>query len=435
MRVLLFAAATTAATTVIFGLLPAWQASGASPASTMRAESGSIAGGRHVTLRKLFVGLQVGLSAMLLIAAGLFIRTLRNLHHADLGLKPDHVVMFTVRPAAPYGAERKSQVYRALMDGLARTPGVSAVGANRSTLFTGGRSDGSVSIPGLPESKEADSFFNWVTPGYFDALGIPVKAGRDFSWRDWGSGRKLALVDERVVKEYFGGSPPIGRSMGFGMRAPYDTEIVGVFADARYHDVRCEVPRQVFTNLDSVMERVSSITVYARAAGDPRAVMPALRQAVAAVDAGLVINDMRTLDDQLNLRLANERLTSSLSGGFALLATILALVGLHGVLAFVVERRTREIGVRIALGATRGRIAGMISGEMGIFIAVGLAAGAAAGYFLGAAVESQLFGVRAADPLVIGTALALLLGAAAAATLIPAWRACRIQPVRALRYE
>ncbi len=433
-RILLFTLAVTALTTLVFGLLPAWHMSRVEPAATMREESGSIAGGQ-VRLRKLFVALQVGLSVMLLLGAGLFVRTLRNLEQVDLGIRTDNVVMFAVRPATPYEESRRLQLYRSLMEGLARTPGVRAVGANTTRLFTGGRSDGSITVPGMAETSEPSSFFNWVTPGYFEALGIPVKTGRDFSWLDWGAGRRYALVNEQLAKEYFGDAVPVGRTVGRGLRAPLDIEIIGTFGNSRYHDVRGVVPRQMFMNLDANMRFVGGVNVYARVTGDPRHVMPALRAAVAGIDSNLVVSDMRTLDKQLDLRLANERLVSFLSAGFAILATLLAMVGFHGVLAFVVARRTREIGIRMALGAGQASVIRMISSEMALVIVCGLAAGVAAGYFSGSYVESQLFGVKAHDPVVFAIAAGALLLAAAAATLLPAWRASRIDPMRALRYE
>lgn len=433
-RILLFTLAVTALTTLVFGLLPAWKMSGVEPAATMREESGSIAGG-NVRLRKVFVALQVGLSVMLLLGAGLFVRTLRNLKAVDLGVQTENVAAFAVRPAAPVEEGRRAHLYRSLIEGLARTPGVRGVGANTTRLFTGGRSDGSITVPGIPEKSEPSSFFNFVSPGYFEALGIPVKAGRDFTWSDWGSGRRYALVNEQLAKEYFGDSVPVGRMVGRGMRAPLDIEIVGMFSNSRYHDVRGAVPRQMFMNLGSNMRFVSGVNVYARIVGDPARMMPVLRAAVARIDPNFVVSEMRTLDAQIGLRLANEFLVSSLSGGFAILATLLAMVGFHGVLAFVVARRTREIGIRMALGAGQASVVRMICGEMSLVIACGLAAGVAAGYFCGSYVESQLFGVKANDPLVFLISAGALLLAAAVATLLPAWRASRIDPVRALRYE
>jgi ABC-type antimicrobial peptide transport system permease subunit len=223
--------------------------------------------------------------------------------------------------------------------------------------------------------------------------------------------------------------------IGQGTRAATDTRIVGVFGNARYHDVRGEIPLQTFLNLDSVMERVSRIGVYARVSGDPEQIMPMLRDEARRIDPNMVITGMRTLDDQIDSRMSNERMLSFLSIGFALLATLLSVVGVHGVLVFQIARRTREIGVRMALGASRGLIVRLVAREMALVILAGLAAGVAIAYASGRYVQSQLFEMRADDPLVFALAVATLLGAAGLATLIPALRASRMSVVRALRYE
>ena len=435
LRVLAFTIVVTIVTSLLFGLIPAWQNSQVGPSLTLREEAGSIAGGRtHVRFRKLFVAVQVALSAILLLGAGLFIRSLMNLQQVELGMRPEKVVTFLAGPAVPYDNARKVQAYRGLIEGLAGVPGVVAVGANRGALFTGGRSDGALTIDGRPDTGESPfTFFNAVTPGYFAALGIPVKAGADFSWHDWGTGKRQALVNEALTDAYFGGAPPIGRMVGQGPRSPTNTEIIGVFGNARYHDVRGDFPRQTFFNLDSVIERITRVSVYVRTAGDPEQVMPSLRSAVRQIDPNFVVSGMRTLNDQINSRMSNERMLSFLATGFAVLATLLALLGLHGVLVFQVANRTREIGIRMALGARRIVIVGLIGSEMIAVVLGGLAVGVATAYWCGHFVQSQLFGIDADDPLVFSVAVVALLGAAVVATILPAVRASRIDPQHALR--
>jgi putative ABC transport system permease protein len=363
-------------------------------------------------------------------------RSLDNLRRVDLGLQSANVVTFLARPAVPYDDARKVQAYGTLIRGLAAVPGVVAVGS-RSPLFTGARSDGVLAIDdGVKRTGEQPfTFFNAVTPGYFEALGIPIKAGTAFDWRDWGSGKRLALVIEAVTAAYFERTGPLDRMIGQGTRAATDTRIIGVFGNARYHDVRGEIPPQTFLNLDSVMERVSRVGVYVRVSGDPGPIMPMLRDEARRIDPNLVITDMRTLDDQIDSRMSNERMLSFLSIGFALLATVLAIVGVHGVLVFQIARRTREIGVRMALGAGRGLIVRLVAGEMALVILAGLAVGVATAYAFGRYIQSQLFELRADDPLVFAIAVAVLLGASGVATLIPALRASRMNVVRALRCE
>ena len=440
LRILLFAAALTLTTAVVFGLVPALQASRVSPGMTLKAEAGSVAGGHgHVRLRKTLVAMQVGLATVLLIGAGLFVRSLQALRNVDLGFRTENVVTMGVQPATVYDEARKRQVFRSVIEGLATVPGVKAVGANSSRLLRGGRWDSSITIPGVTaqDGRYPWSYFNAVTPGYFAALGIPIKAGRDFTWSDWGAAEERCLVNEELVTQYLRGQNPVGRRMGQGRDVAPNTEIVGVFGNASYDDVRGPVPRQTFVSMGSGtrLRGIGSMVVYARTDRDPGPVMAALRAEVRRIDPNLVIANLRTLDAQLDMRLANERMLSFLATVFALLATVLAVVGLYGVLAFVVTRRTREIGIRMALGADRGRVVRLVLSEMLAVFVFGVAAGVFAGTAGGRYVESQLFGIHAHDPAVFVLSAAVLLAAALAAGFVPAWRAAKIDPMRALRYE
>ncbi len=439
LRVLGFTVVVTLLTTLLFGLLPAWQTSRVAPVTTMRETAGSIAGGRtQVRVRKAFVALQVGLSAVLLLGAGLFVRSLDNLRRVELGLRSEGVVTFIARPAVPYDTAKKVQAYGALIRGLAAMPGVVAVGAGRTQLFTWGRSDGVLAIDGAVANATGESpfsFFDAVTPGYFEALGIPVKAGTGFDWRDWGSGKRLALVNEIVTAAYFQRAAPLDRMIGRGTRAATNNRIIGVIGNSHYHDVRGAIPPQTYQNMDAVMEGVARVAVYARVTGDPSRMMPALREEARRIDTSMVITDMRTLDEQIASRMSNERLLSFLSIGFAVLATVLAVIGVHGVLVFQITRRTRDLGVRMALGAGRGLIVRLVAREMALVILAGLAGGVAAAYAGGRYVQGQLFELEANDPVVFAMAVTTLLCASAAATLLPAVRASRMNVVSALRSE
>jgi predicted permease len=437
-RILLFTTVVTLITAFAFGLLPAFRGSNIPASAALKDGAGSVTSNReHVRLRKAFVALQVSASLVLLIGAGLFVRTLDNLRHVNLGFTTDNVVMFAVSPATRYESPRKLQLFRTLMESLATVPGVRAVGANTTRLLTGGRWDSGITITPTTTINERVpvSFFNAVTPGYFEALGIPVTMGRDFSWNDWGGSRMLALVNQSLATRYFSGTQAVGQRLGQGRAVPMDIEIIGVFGDARYHDVRGDIPVQTFVNMDARLEFVNAINVYARIQGDPRAIMPLLRQQVGRVDPDLVISEMRMMDEQVNRRLANERLLSFLSAGFAVLATILAVVGLHGVLAFVVARRTREIGIRVALGAQRRGVVRLVVREMLMMSVLGIVAGTAIAYLAGSYVETQLFGVKASEWSVFAVGVLTLLTAALVASLAPALRASRIDPIRALRHE
>ena len=437
-RILAFTTAVTLLTAVLFGLVPALQGSRVSPGLTLKEEAGAVVGGHgHVRLRKALVGFQVGLSCLLLIGAGLFARTIQNLQNVNVGFTTENVVMFGLRPATTYDEARKRQVFRAVLESVSPLPGVQSAGASSTRLLTGGRWDSGITVPGVEakDGRQPWSFFNAITPGYFAALGIPIKSGRDLSWAEWGGSRKLCLVNEALVKQYLGGASPVGRMMAQGTRADPDTEIVGVFGDSKYHDVRGEIPRQTFVNLDARLRFIGSINVYVRIQGDPRQVMPLLRDRVRQVDSNLVISDMRTLDEQVNMRLANERLLSFLSASFAILASLLAIVGMHGVLSFVVTRRTREIGIRMALGVEPGRVIRLVMNEMLVVIALGIVAGVGTAMLSGKFVEAQLYGVKAADPLIYTISVVALLAASLGAAFLPAWRASRIDPMQALRAE
>jgi predicted permease len=439
LRILAFATAVTLGTALVFGLVPALQGARVQPGATLKDEAGSVAGSQaHVRLRKTLVAVQVALSTVLLIGAGLFVKSLQNLREVDLGFQTENVVMFGVRTAVVYDEARKRQVFREVIERLAAVPGVKAAGANTSQLLTGGRWDSQITIPGVaPQGGNYPwSFFNAITPGYFAALGIPIKAGRDVSWSDWGSAQERVLVNETLVNEYLKGENPVGRMMAQGRDAMPDMEIIGVFGDARYENVRGQVPRQTFMSMGGRrMRNLTGMNVFARTDRDVRQVMPLLREGVRAVDANLVVTGMRTLDEQVNARLSNERMLSFLSTGFALLATLLAVVGLYGVLAFIVTRRTREIGIRMALGAERTRVIRLVLGEVALLFVLGILAGVLAGQAGGRYVESQLFGVKTGDPLVFSLSALGLLAASLCASVIPAWRASRIDPMRALRYE
>lgn len=437
-RIMVFTIGVTLLTALLFGLMPALRGSRVSPGVTLKEEAGAVAGGHgHVRLRKFLVALQVGLSCLLLIGAGLFARTIRNLQRVDLGFESENVIMFGLRPATVYDEARKARVFRDVLEAINTVPGVKIAGANSTRLLMGGRWDSSITIPGV-EARNGNqpwSFFNAVTPGYFEALGIPIKHGRDVTWADWGGSRKLCLVNEALVREYLGGQSPVGRMLAQGTRANPDHEIIGVFGDSKYHDVRGDIPRQTFVALDSRLKFIRALNVYARIEGDPRPIMTQLQTRIRGVDSNLVVSDMRTMNDQLNMRLSNERLLSFLSAGVALLASLLAAVGLHGVLAFVVARRTREIGIRMALGFSPSRVIRMVMGEMVWVIIAGVAAGAAGAYLMGRLVETQLYGVEAADVRVFAGGVLAMIAAALAATLLPAWRASRIDPARALRTD
>jgi hypothetical protein len=264
---------------------------------------------------------------------------------------------------------------------------------------------------------------------------MSVKAGRGPTWNDWGGARKYCLVNEALAKKYFDGRNPVGLQLGRGSDAPLEFEIAGMFSDARYDDPRGAIPPQTFFPMDSRIHSVGGVNVYARVQGDPRAVMPQLREQVRRVDANMLVADMTTLDGQLNLLLANERMLAILSVGFAALATLLAATGLYGVLSFLVARRSREIGIRMALGAERARVVRLVLAEMTAASVAGLAGGVGAAIVCGRWVQAELYGVTPSNPGIFIAGVAALAACALLAAAVPAWRASRLDPTAALRQE
>jgi predicted permease len=315
-------------------------------------------------------------------------------------------------------------------------------------LLEGNEWDSSMSVEGY-EPKPGESmnpFCNAVSPGYFKTMGIPLLAGRDFDDRDvrYEKGDpnaqlpsyKVAIVSENYAKRYFGDRSPLGRHIGFGMNPGTKTpiEIIGVVKDAKYMGVRDEVPRTVYF---AFMENdfAGGAVIYVRTSIQSEAAFGSIRQVMRQLDSNIPMYNPRTMEAQLDQSLLNDRLVATLSAAFGVLATLLAVIGLYGVMSFTVARRTREIGVRMALGAVQGDVVWLVMREVLWLVAIGVAIGLAAAFGLGRMVSSQLYGVTANDPVTIAAAVILLGGVALIAGYVPARRATRVNPVLALRYE
>ena len=451
-RVLAFNFALALATGLLFGLAPALRSTRPDLAPTLKDHVGSVVG-RGVRFRKALVVAQVTISVLLLISAGLFIRTLRNLRVLDLGIRPQSLIAFNLSPAASgYTPERIPPFYKALVERIGSEPGVQTVAYASIGLLEGNEWDSSVTVEGYhaQQGESMNPYCNSISPGYFKTLGVPVLHGREFDARDEGAvpaplpnvndgrgnGYRHVIVNESFAKKYFGDRDPIGRHIGFGGNpgTPTPLEIVGVVRDSKYTGVRDEVPRQLFFPL--LEERTpSSIVMYVRTAADANAVFGAARRTVRDLDASIPVYNMRTIERQIDRSLVVERFVATLSTAFGILATLLAIVGLYGVMAFTVARRTREIGVRMALGAVHGDVVWLVMREVLLLVGVGMAIGLAAAWGLGRLVSSQLYGISGTDPITSVAASALLATVALLAGYIPARRATRVNPVLALRYE
>ncbi len=437
MRILLFALALTFLTGIIFGLVPALRASRPDPWTTLKDTIGSIAGsGGSLFLRKGLVTAQVALSFLLLFGAGLFVRSLQNLKTTDTGVALDNLVTFQVSPALNgYDNQRGANFYDQLLDRLRVAPGVQSAGMAAVSILSGDEWDSSMSVEGhrAQDGEDMQAFMNALSPGYFETMKIPILKGRDFTRMDAKEEATVAIVNRRFAEHFFKGKSALGKRLGWGTRpdTKLTIEIVGVVADSLYEGPREGVRRQVF--IPNWGNR--SAALYVRTRTESSGAYNLLRSEVKTLDAALPIYAMKTLEGQLDETLLTDRLIALLSAGFGLLATLLASIGLYGVMAFVVARRRKELGVRLALGAQPAMLMWLVMKEVLVLLAIGLAIGVPSALALGQYVSSQLYGIEPSDPWIAGTTMALLTAVSAAAGLIPAHRASRIDPILALRYE
>jgi predicted permease len=336
-----------------------------------------------------------------------------------------------------YNQDRGLQFFRQLYDKLNQMPAVSSAALAVVPVLDGNEWDSSVTVEGYAakQGEWIDPHMQFVSPGYFATLKIPVILGRDFSTRDEKNAPKVAIVNERFAKRYIDGNP-IGRHVGMGgdPGTKTDIEIVGVVADTRYEGLRDEIPYEMYIP-HRQMPSQNGMTAYVRAAGDPAKLFNALRAAVVEVDSNVPIYRMRTIEEQVDKSLMSERLLASLSTVFGGIATLLAAVGLYGVMAYIVTRRTREIGIRMALGASGGKVVRLVMSEVMLLAAFGVAIGLAGAFVATRFIQTQLFGIQPADTFTMVIGALGIAAVAAFAGYLPARRATTIDPMIALRWE
>jgi predicted permease len=348
------------------------------------------------------------------------------------------VIMFSVSPELNgYSNERSKQFFERAEDALSALPGVTGVTAGTVPLLSGSNWGNNVAVEGFDAGPDTDtnSRFNLIGPQYFHTLGMTMLAGRDFTRGDGLGLPRVAIVNEAFAKKFNLVRDAVGKHMGdTGFNGKLDIVIVGVVRDAKYSDVKRAVP-PIFFRPYRQNENVGFMTFYVRTGGDPVPFMTNIPKAIAQLDAGLPVENLRTLPDQIKQNVFLDRFISVLSAAFASLATLLAAIGLYGVLAYTVSQRTREIGVRMALGAAPSRVRSMVLRQVGLMTAIGGTVGLAAAVALGRLAESLLFQLKGYDPIVLSAAAAALVAVAMLAGLLPAHRASQIDPMRALRYE
>jgi predicted permease len=436
-RILVFTVALTFLTGIVFGLLPALRASRPDPWTTLKDTVGSIAGtGGSLFLRKGLVTAQVALSFLLLFGAGLFVKSLQNLRATETGIELDNLVTFQLSPALNgYSNERATQFYTDLLERLRSAPGVKSAAIAGVSILSGSEWDSSMSVEGhqAKDGEDMQAFMNSLSPQYFETMKIALLEGRDFRQPDIREGAKVAIVNRKFAEHFFKGGSAVGKHIGQGTgpRSKLDIEIIGVVADSLYEGPREGVRRQVFVpNWGR-----NSVTFYVRTLTSSAASYNVVRNEVKQLDATMPVYEMKTLEAQLDETLLSDHLIALLSAGFGLLATILASIGLYGVMAFVVVRRKKELGIRLALGAQPASVIWLVMREVLLLLAIGLAVGIPAAIGSGRYISAQLYGIQPNDPFIAISTTVLLAVVSAAAGLIPARRASRIDPILALRHE
>jgi predicted permease len=438
-RLLAFVVVVMLLTSLVFGLLPAVRGSRTEITLSLKDRSGDVSAG-GISLRRMLVGIQVALSLLLLVGAGLFVRTLRNLDSLGPGFPTDHLLTFRIDPSlSGYSDEETKSFFERLNVNLQTMPDVTSVGFSTMALLKGYAWQNAVlgkNFEGAP--IEEQPVLCEVGPDYFATLGIPIVAGRAITAQDDGPVEyKSAVVNETFAMKYFPGRNPIGQRFGLvdemKPTSP-DIEVVGVIPDKKYRDLREMPPAQAFFPYFQGA-KFRFMNVYLRTQADPRVIENELRERMRQFDPHVPVVGLQTMNEQIGLSLRTERLVASLSAVFGGLATLLAVIGLYGVTAYAVLRRTREIGIRMALGALRSNVVVMIMREALLLIGAGLAAGIALALALADLVRSQIFGLNPRDPLTfVGSAIVLTV-AAGLAGLIPAVRASSLPATTALRHE
>jgi predicted permease len=436
---LIFAAAVSIGTGLLFGLFPALHSTRPDLVSTLKNQAGQPSGAKAAArFRTVLATAQIALSMALLVSAGLFVKSLHNISRVDLGLEIDNLVTFTVSPELNgYRPDRSRQFFERLEEDLAALPGVTSVTASRVPALAGSNSNNDVAVQDFPAGPDTDtgSSTNMVAPGYFRTMGIPLIAGREISRSDTLGAPRVAIVNEAFAKKFNLGREAVGKRMGDGgTDTPLNIEIVGLVRDAKYSRVKDAVPPQFFLPYRQ-NETIGTLNFYVRTATNPEDFLANIPKVVAAIDANLPIRNLRTMPQQVRQNVFLDRFISQLAAAFAGLATLLAAVGLYGVLAYTVTQRTREFGLRMALGAAPRRVRAMVLRQVAWMVLVGGSVGLTAAVIVGRLAESLLFQLKGYDAIVLTSSTVALILVAFAAGFIPAVRASRVDPMLALRYE
>jgi len=442
-RIFLFTIVISVLTGVLFGLAPALVATRTDVISALKSDSGYMdRAGRRLGLREALSALQVAISLLLVIGAGLFLRTLYNLKSMDMGFRDENVLLASLDPArSGYDRQKLPLFFDQLTERVRQQPGIIEVGLASHGSLSGVLPSGMRFLNttmhaegyGATSGEEMNFYNNFVTPGYFPAVGIQLLRGRNFDQHDRQGSAKVAIVNEAAARHWFKGEDPIGKHIGRSATGASDIEIVGVVKDAKYVDVREKAVRTVY--LPFHQSPSSPMTMHIKTIGDPRTVIPIVQREVRALDAGVPVFQVQTMSARVDDALSQERLITTLATVLAILGTLLASIGLYGVVSYSAVQRTREIGIRIALGAQRTDLLKLVIGRGMKVTLIGLALGLVAAVALTRLMTSLLYGVSATDPLTFSLIVLLLTSLAFVACYNPARRAAKVDPLIALRAE
>ncbi len=424
--------------TGLVGLFPALHITGDDFATTLKSQTGRNSPSRAANgFRNVMATLQIALSMTLLIAAGLFAKSLYNVSQVELGLEVERLTSFSIAPELNgYDAERSRRLFENLETSLAALPGVQSVVASQVPLISGSNWGSNVTVQGFEAGPDTDtnSKFNRIGPGYFETLGISLFAGREFTVGDDLEAPKVAIVNQTFAEKFGLGRQAVGQRMQMGAGGELDIEIVGLVEDAKYSEVKDVAPPLFFVPYRQD-DSIGAINFYVRTGRDPESILPELRTTVASFDANLPVDDLRTMEVQVAENIFLDRFLSTLSTAFAGLATLLAVIGLYGVIAYSVARQRREIGLRMTLGADGPRIRNWVLGRVGWMTGIGIVLGSLVALALGRLAGALLFGLEGSDPTVFALAALVLTAVALTSGFLPARRAARIDPIEALREE
>ncbi|HYK36358.1 ABC transporter permease [Alloacidobacterium sp.] len=433
-----FTAAVSIFTGLLFGLAPAWQATRTQVSSGLKDNAQTATQRKRHFTGKTLVVTQVTLSMLLLVGAGLFMRTLVKLNNTQLGFNPNNILLFDLQPPQTrYQAAKRIALYHQVEEKLAAVPGVDRITLSENPLIAGSMSNHYFVPDGQPQKSQDKQVadFNPVGTDFFQTYKIPLVAGRGFNATDTETSPKVAIVNQMLVKQFFPDTNPIGKTFKIGDHDyPEHIEIVGICKDTKYDSIRRDMPPTFYVPYRQRDDQ-ESMTYAVHTGMKPESIVPMLRSAVASIDKDIPLQDIRTQNEQIDETTREERIFASLTSGFGILALVLACIGIYGIMAYTVTRRTNEIGIRMALGAQTGRVLRMVLREASWMAIAGVVLGLGAAIAMGRLIASMLFGLKSYDPLTLGGAALLLVLVALAASWIPARRAASVDPIKALRHE